>query len=179
MYCPSCGLEDRQLSQYCRTCGTDLRVVRSALDHRDEITPLAMMAREKVVVSPEEKRSRRVRTGVIMSTVGLAATIGTLLMVIATSGRIIPGLITFSPFLGLWLILLFAGLGVMLNGLFFTLPRKQLPGDAADALPQRALDQDRVVNDAAPSRTNELRPATQIPASITEHTTHHLTTSKP
>ena len=26
MYCPSCGSEERQLSQFCRACGTDLRV---------------------------------------------------------------------------------------------------------------------------------------------------------
>src|SRR5437764_1387601 len=31
MYCPSCGSEERQASQYCRACGTDLRPVRIGL----------------------------------------------------------------------------------------------------------------------------------------------------
>jgi len=56
--------------------------------------------------------------------------------------------------------------------------RKELPGSAADALSQRALDMNRVVFEAPPARTNELAPGAQPPASITEHTTHHLTTSK-
>jgi len=28
MFCPGCGAEERQMSQYCRGCGTDLRIVR-------------------------------------------------------------------------------------------------------------------------------------------------------
>src|SRR3982750_2892799 len=38
MYCPSCGSEERQLSQFCRACGTDLRVVRNSLENPDAIT---------------------------------------------------------------------------------------------------------------------------------------------
>jgi len=38
MYCPSCGSEERQLSQFCRACGTDLRVVRNTLERPDAIT---------------------------------------------------------------------------------------------------------------------------------------------
>ena len=69
-------------------------------------------------------------------------------------------------------------MGVIVNGLLFTLPRKELPGDADDALSQRALDMNRGNYEAAPARTNELAPGTHPQASITEHTTHHLTTSK-
>ena len=35
MYCPSCGSEERQLSQFCRACGTDLRIVRNSLESPD------------------------------------------------------------------------------------------------------------------------------------------------
>src|SRR5262245_55083738 len=96
MYCPSCGSEERQLSQFCRACGTDLRIVRTSLERPDEITASAISAREQVaqavadkirevdsgkdlkrvaehvlppfekfLESPEEKRLRRIRAGVI------------------------------------------------------------------------------------------------------------------
>ena len=115
MYCPSCGSEERQLSQYCRACGTDLRIVRGALERPDAITASAVSAREQIgmavadkirqlksakdlekvaedvlpsfekfLESPEEKRLRRIRAGVITAAVGLGASIVTLLMAITT-----------------------------------------------------------------------------------------------
>lgn len=201
MYCPSCGSEERQLSQYCRACGTDLRIVRGALERPDAITASAVSAREQIgmavadkirqmksakdlgkvaedvlpsfekfLESPEEKRLRRMRAGVITSAVGLAISIVTFIVAV-DKGEVFPltgGLITFL-----------IGLGIIVNGLLFTVPRKQLPGDAGDALSQRDLDLNRVAYEIPPARTNELNSAIQSPASITEHTTHHLTTSKP
>ena len=46
MYCPSCGSEERQLSQFCRACGADLRVVRTSLEKADAITGSAVSAPE-------------------------------------------------------------------------------------------------------------------------------------
>lgn len=202
MYCPSCGSEERQLSQYCRACGTDLRIVRGALERPDAITASAVSAREQIgmavadkirqlksakdlekvaedvlpsfekfLESPEEKRLRRIRAGVITAAVGLGASIVTLLMAMDK--------IDLFPLMTPWLITFFVGVGMIVNGLLFTLPRKLLPGDAGDAMSQRALDQNRVAYEIPPARTNELNSAIQSPASITEHTTHHLTTSKP
>ena len=48
MYCPSCGSEERQASQYCRACGTDLRPVRVSLERPDSITASAVSAREDI-----------------------------------------------------------------------------------------------------------------------------------
>lgn len=200
MYCPSCGSEERQLSQYCRACGTDLRIVRGALERPDAITASAVSAREQIgmavadkirqlksakdlekvaedvlpsfekfLESPEEKRLRRIRSGVITAAVGLGISIVTFIVAV-DKGEVFPltgGLITFL-----------IGLGIILNGLLFTVPRKQLPGDVEDAMSQRALDLNRVAYEIPPARTNELNSAIQSPASITEHTTHHLTTSK-
>ncbi|HKR23437.1 MAG TPA: hypothetical protein VJS17_12620 [Pyrinomonadaceae bacterium] len=201
MYCPSCGSEERQLSQYCRACGTDLRIVRGALERPDAITASAVSAREQIgmavadkirqlksakdlekvaedvlpsfekfLESPEEKRLRRIRSGIVTAAVGLGISIVTLIIAI-DKGEVFPltgGLITFL-----------IGLGIIINGLLFTLPRKLLPGDSGDAMSQRALDQNRVAYEIPPARTNELNSAIQSPASITEHTTHHLTSSKP
>lgn len=203
MYCPSCGSEERQLSQYCRACGTDLRIVRTSLERPDAITASAMLAREQIgmavadqirqmksakelnklaetflpafekfLESPAEKRLRRVRAGMITASIGLGATLVSLLMTLVKGDvfpLITPGLVTFL-----------IGLGIIINGLLFTIPRKELPGNAFDAAAQRDLDfgLERATYEAPPARTNELGSATQNPASITEHTTHHLTTSK-
>jgi hypothetical protein len=182
MYCPSCGSEERQLSQFCRACGTDLRIVRNSLENPDAVTQSAISAREQIgmavadkirqmssakdlervaedvlphfekfLESPEEKRLRRIRSGIVTAAIGL---------------------------------------GVIVNGLMFTLPRKSLPGDAYDALSQQVLDSNPNVNrlpyeapapanlPAGANLTNELVPAPRSQSSITEHTTHHLKTSK-
>lgn len=210
MYCPSCGSEERQLSQFCRACGTDLRIVRNSLENPDAVTQSAVSAREhigmavadkirqmstakelervaedvlphfeKFLESPEEKRLRRIRSGIVTSAIGLGASIILLVMAIDKSEilpYITPALITFL-----------VGVGVIVNGLVFTVPRKSLPGDAYDALSQKVLDSGANMNripyeapaaaslPAAANLTNELAPSQP---SITEHTTHHLNTSK-
>ena len=205
MYCPSCGSEERQLSQFCRACGTDLRVVRNSLENPDAITQSAVSAREhigmavadkirqmssakdlekvaedilppfeKFLESPEEKRLRRIRAGVITAAIGLGASIVVLLMALDK--------VDIFPFITPALVTFLVGLGIVLNGLLFTVPRKNLPGNTTDALSQRALDSDlnRALYEApAPGTlTNELAPAAKSPVSVTEHTTHHLNTSK-
>lgn len=204
MYCPSCGSEERQLSQFCRACGTDLRIVRNSLESPDAITQSAVSAREhigmavadkirqmgtakelkkvaeevlphfeKFLESPEERRLRRIRAGVITAAIGLGASIVVVLMAMDK--------IDVLPFITPALVTFLVGIGVIINGLLFTLPKKQLPGDVYDALSQKALDasMNRIPYEMpAPNNlTNELAPAPaprlQAP-SITEHTTHHL-----
>lgn len=206
MYCPSCGSEERQLSQFCRACGTDLRVVRNSLERPDAITASAVSAREQIglaiadqvrqmrsgkdlehvaedvlpsfekfLESPEERRLRRLRAGVITASIGFAFSLAAVLGALADSDFfpfMIPGFITFM-----------IGIGIIINGLLFTLPRKKLPGDTYDALAQQVLDsaQNRARYEAPvpAGLTNELGPGTNPPlVSITEHTTHHLKTSK-
>src|SRR2546430_8593069 len=48
MFCPSCGSEERQATQFCRACGTDLRAVRVTLEQPDSITASAVSAREEI-----------------------------------------------------------------------------------------------------------------------------------
>lgn len=213
MYCPSCGSEERQLSQFCRACGTDLRIVRNSLENPDAVTQSAISAREhigmavadkirqmstakdlekvaedvlphfeKFLESPEEKRLRRIRSGIITAAIGLGATIVLLLMALDK--------IDIFPFITPALITFLIGIGVIVNGLLFTVPRKTLPGDAYDALSQKVLDSGANVNrlpyeppaaanlPTAKNLTNELAPSSRPQPSITEHTTHHLNTSK-
>src|SRR5881296_467067 len=112
MYCPSCGSEERQASQFCRACGTDLRPVRVSLERPDSITASAVSAREdigravadrirgvedayelkkvaedvlpqieKFLESPEEKRMRRIRAGIITGATGLGVALAALLLI--------------------------------------------------------------------------------------------------
>src|SRR5215471_14963706 len=106
MFCPKCGVEDRHPSQFCRGCGTELRIVRTALERPDAVTASASTAREEVgralaakirelegpgdlqaivhaalpmiekfLESPEERRLRQIRDGVITSAAGLGITL--------------------------------------------------------------------------------------------------------
>jgi len=195
MYCPSCGSDERQPSQYCRVCGTDLRAVRLSLEQPDSITASAISARqqislaiadrirqvqkakdlehiaedvlpqiEKFLESPEERRLRRIRAGLITTAIGLGATIGAFMLALNKSDMI--------PLIAPMLVLFLVGVGVLINGLWFTLPRKQLPEPDWENPPQ---EQSELVQ--RPTTQNMSLPASyqSLPASsVTEHTTQHL-----
>jgi hypothetical protein len=209
MYCPTCGSEERQLSQYCRACGTDLRVVRIGLERPDSITASAVSARDRIstaiaekirettsardlhrvaedvlpeiakfLESPEEKRLRRTRSGVVVASMGLGAAIIFFLLTLAQEA--------FMPLVGLGTVVLFIGLGIIVNGLVFTVPRKELPDHSKERQSQGVLDsQTKHLDDSlrptlTETSTNELNPAgpaTAMP-SVTEHTTHQLKKSR-
>jgi len=197
MFCPSCASEERQPNQYCRACGTDLRSVRVALERPDEITASAVSARdeigraiaakiketqstrelkqvaedvlpqiEKFLESPEEKRLRRVRSGVVTASVGLGATLLLVLLSLQSHG---DGL----AMAGAGIIVFLIGLGIILNGLQFTVARKSVPDNSSEALTQKALDQSNI---PSVQSIAELAPADGLPlsSSVTEHTTYRL-----
>ena len=209
MFCPGCGSEERQASQYCRACGTDLRVVRVSLERPDSITASAVSAREdigravaerirevedarelkrvaedvlpqieKFLESYEEKRLRRMRAGVVVSSIGFGFTILMLLMTSVARAADVEGFVGGA---GLGIVTFCLGLGLLLNALLFTRPRKDLKDHSADARAQNLLD----AGYAAPQvRSSSESPLFRSPttsnlsntagASITEHTTHHL-----
>jgi Domain of unknown function (DUF6249) len=190
MYCPSCGSEERQATQFCRACGIDLRLVRSTLERPDSITASAVGAREEIgrafaeriretqtsrdlkrvaenvlphiekfLESPAEKRLRRMRAGVILAAVGLGITLAGVF-----EGGAFP--------LGGGLIVFLIGLGILINGLLFTVPGKKILDRSAEAAAQNALDGAQV------GSTSELDQSPGIAdlsvSSVTEHTTHQL-----
>ena len=198
MYCPSCGSEERQRSQFCRTCGTDLRSVRITLETPDAITASAVSAREQIsrvmtekiaqmesaedlaevaeevlpqiekfLESPEERRLRRVRAGVIIAAVGLGATIITFFMAMVKSD--------IFPLLGLSLITFLIGLGFIINGLVFTLPQKELRKRLPRPTEPQPLDQLSEARSVPGSSVGRSLSA----GSVTEHTTQHLGQKQP
>lgn len=48
MFCPNCGIQDTNRSQYCRACGAELNNVRTALERPDPLTGAGISAREEI-----------------------------------------------------------------------------------------------------------------------------------
>lgn len=201
MFCPGCGLEEINANQFCRACGADMRVVRTALEKPDTITASAESAREEIgraiaakirgtnsakelavvadsvlpeiekfLESPAEKRMRRIRTGTIISFIGLGVTLGLTVAGIAVKKE---EEMFFLAALGV--VCFFIGLSFLVNGLLFTVPKKSLEDKSEEADNQRALD---VANNQT---TNELvLPENKsLFSSVTENTTKHLKEKQP
>ena len=199
MFCPNCGSEERQVSQFCRACGADLRAVRATLEKPDAITASAVSARdeigraiadrireletgkdlskvaedvlpkiEKFLESPQQRRLRGIREGVVTSAIGLGATLFFFLMGLAQKDSL------FLTGLGVTAFLI--GLGLIVNALLFTVPKQYVPDHSLDI-------RHRDLIEGAPDRAilvkSELSTAEPLtpPPSVTEQTTHHLTDS--
>lgn len=198
MFCPNCGVKEDQLIQFCRSCGTDLRGVRDHLAQPDLTTASIASAREeiaraaaakikdgqwwqvgaivpeveKLFESPEERRLRllradeqqrlrRVRAGVITSAVGL----GTTVLVILLSMFKPDALVLLGP----TLLTLLIGLGVVINGLLFTIPKK-----ISSARPPNLPDDSTSNGAETQGDLSSARPSFLQPF-VTEQTTRNLT----
>ena len=115
---------------------------------------------EKFLESPEEKRLRRLRTGTIISSVGLGVTFAFKVM------ALLLGNLDVLFLAGLGMITFFIGLSFIINAWLFTVPQKNLPDKSDDAQRQRELD----------ANTSELilPESKDIFSSVTEHTTRQL-----
>ena len=199
MFCPSCGSEERQASQYCRACGTDLRSVRMSLERPDSITASAVSAREEIsravaqkirevqdarelkkvaedvlpeiekfLESPEEKRLRRMRAGVVIASIGAGLTI---MMALMGSIAVAGDLQGFMGGAGGGIILFCLGVGLLINAMLFTRPRTRVKDQSADAQTQDAVDAGYNPPQLRSPTTSNLAPPA---GSVTENTTLHL-----
>ncbi len=134
---------------------------------------------EKFLESPEEKRLRRIRAGVVTAAIGLGATLLIFLMSIEAHDLI--------PFISLGLITFLIGFGFVLNGLVFTIPRKKIDDRSDEAQAQKeleaAMQSASAVNQLSPfaQSTNDPGASTDriiSQPSVTEHTTHQLKQNK-
>jgi hypothetical protein len=208
MFCPTCGSEERQASQFCRACGVDLRAVRLSLERPDSATSTAVSAREEIgravaekiravegatelkiiadsvlpqvekfLESPGERRLRRMRAGVIISSIGLGASIFMGLMAAVTNSADVEGFVAGA---GAGVLVFFIGLGVLLNALLFTRPRNT-PEDLSakldslnvrdpDYMPPQSISAGNSLPNRSPTTSNLIKARD----SVTEHTTLHL-----
>lgn len=168
MYCPSCGSEEREATQFCRACGTDLRAVRITLERPDSITASAVSAREEIgramadkirevgdvrdlkrVVEDvlpkiekflESSEEKRLRR-VRAGVIVAASGLGTGLLGLALA-LALSGADAESALgiIGLGAIAFAVGLALVLNGVVFTRPRKGLEDLSSEARSQNLLD---------------------------------------
>jgi hypothetical protein len=194
MFCPSCGLEERQPNQFCRACGIELRAVRTALATPDNITVSAASARDEIGrafaakireinsakdlkkvaedVLPEiekflESPHEKRQRGLREGLFWTCIGIGMVFGFILARTLIGDNGIFF--FVGFGVVAFFIGLSSILNALLFTIPKKTLSDKSIDAQNQRELDAGKTGMD----ETSAPQPS-QLFTSVTEQTTHHL-----
>ncbi len=155
--------------------------IREVEDSRDlkRVAEDVLPQIEKFLESYEEKRLRRVRAGVIVAASGFGTGILGLIMSAVLRGQDAESALIV---VGLGAIAFAIGLGLVLNGMLFTRPRKGLEDRSSDARSQNLLDagyapqQLRSSGEAPPTfrspTTSNLSQTTG--SSVTEHTTHHL-----
>src|SRR5438876_5609726 len=168
MFCPSCGSEEHQASQFCRACGTDLRVVRMGLERPDSITESAISAREEIgravaekIREMEDARYMRRFAQYVLPKVDkflespeekrlrrlragtITALIGLAVGILALLLFPIVHKDEAEIFLGwmltLALITFATGLGLLINGLLFSRARKTVEDRSSEARIQNAL----------------------------------------
>jgi len=136
----------------------DLEKARDLKKVAEEVLPEI----EKFLESPQERRLRGIRTGIVTSAAGLGGTVFFLVW----------GLFARDMFflMGLGITAFLIGVGLILNALLFTVPKQYAP-DLSD-LEQRNF---RAELDRIPKK-RELRSGEHSgqPPSVTEQTTHHL-----
>lgn len=188
MYCPTCGSEERQASQFCRACGVDLRAVRITLERPDSITASAVSARDEIGRALGD-RIRTVKDAAELKIVADSVLpevekflespeerrlrrvrAGTIIAMIGLGAGIL-GLILSASLKGedleaaFWIgglgITAFTlGIGFILNGLLFTKPRKALDDRSPDAKIQDLIDSAYTPPQARSGETPALRSPT-------------------
>lgn len=182
MFCPQCGSTQPDELNFCKSCGANLNSVRTALEKpatteefdwkRTWVAEAMMTQAEKDRrrgMTPEDKRRREIKAGVITASSGVALTL--VLSAImegiiaggAASGVAIPIL---SRLWIVGLIPIFVGFALIVNGVFISPRGKDTSdntGPSMDPTP---------VEFAPPAETNHL-PDGQ-PFSVTDETTRHL-----
>jgi hypothetical protein len=202
MFCPSCGSEERQATQFCRACGTDLRAVRLSLERPDSITASAVSARDEIgravahkirevedagelkkvaedVLPQIEKflesyEEKRLRR-VRAGVITAASGLGAAIFMILMSAFVRgPDAETFLGLSGMGFTAFLIGLGLIINALFFTKPRALIDDHSPDARSQNLLDGGYAPPQLKAQTTSNL----SQPDSVTEQTTLHLKTDR-
>lgn len=203
MFCPGCGIEEKQFNQFCRACGTDLRPARAVLEMPDIITASAETAREeigrafavKIRDAQTAKDLKIVAENVLPQIEKFLESpaekrlrrmrVGTLIAGIGLGTAIAFTILTvfvnekdIFMVAGLGLITFFIGLSFIINGLLLTVPKKDVSDKSSEADSQRELDTH--INQLS-ATTNELvlPESNQVFSSVTEETTRHLKEKQP
>jgi hypothetical protein len=199
MYCPSCGSEDQHSKQFCRSCGTDLRPLRAALETPDGITASAISARDEIGRAFAQK-IRETKDAVGMKIVAedvlpqiekflespeerrlRRIRLGSLISFIGLGVAIVFSIIAsirdseLFVLAGFGAVAFCIGLSFIVNGMLFTVPKRFLPAAKTGKQENPPRPQFNQVE------TNELvlPESNQVFTSVVEETTQHLTEKQP
>ena len=137
MFCPQCGTSQSEELKFCKSCGANLYAVRQAVTTRGAGEKIdwnktwvaeMLLSRDELkrrqierdmYPSPEEKRYKEIKAGVITSCVGIAAMIFlyVLMQGIILGGRISPTAVEILS--RVWVagvVPFFVGIGLLING---------------------------------------------------------------
>jgi len=182
MFCPQCGSTQPDELNFCKACGANLSLVRTALEKptaaeefdwkRTWVAEAMMTQAEKDRrrgMTPGDKRRREIKAGVITASTGVALTLvlAAIMDGIIIGGRVSPAAIAILS--RLWivgLIPIFVGLALIVNGVFIS-PRGKHTADNMPSSPDPAP-----AEFAPPAETNQLSGGQ--PFSVIDETTRHL-----
>ena len=181
MFCPQCGAQADPGIKYCKQCGQGLNRIRGVMSRGGASSTwqdawqenLLEEHRKKRQKTPEEKRYEEIKAGVIITSVGLAATIFLFFLMNAVAANEPHDAAILRAVWLAGLVPTFIGLGILFNGVVISkriveLKRQQ---EVSDQLPQplfSAVETGRVAQlpEPAAQSVNDY--------SVTEHTTARL-----
>ncbi|HVF46399.1 MAG TPA: hypothetical protein VNA17_02415 [Pyrinomonadaceae bacterium] len=192
MLCPQCGLTQADELNFCKSCGANLHALRRVLATREQDEKFdwskswvaeMFMSSEEVVkrqaeierlqgTTPEAKRLREIKAGIITGSVGIGLMI---LLFVLMGGIIASGRVSDASaeiLSRIWIvgvIPLFVGVALIINGVFISKRDKDSPGATLSDGPAQLGPEPEVF--LPPADTNELFPAG---FSVTDETTRHL-----
>jgi hypothetical protein len=187
MYCPQCGSQQSEELKFCKLCGANLQAVLQVMATREtgekfdwSKTWVAEMFLSGVEldrqrgITPEMKRYKEIKAGVVTGCVGIGAAIFlyVLMQGIILSGNVSPGVAEILS--RLWVagvIPLFVGIALVINGLVVSKRLIEIAGQEPQQSGSNILERDTEPHSLRPSGPSELIPSD---FSVTEETTKHL-----
>jgi hypothetical protein len=193
MFCPQCGSTQSDELKFCKSCGANLHALRQVMATRDAegkfdwsktwVADMFMSVGEDGSsrvsqvdpgMTPEMKRQREIKAGVITASVGIGLMI---LLFVLMTGIIAGGRVSDAAaeiLSRLWIvgvIPFMVGAALIFNGMFVGRNTKQL-ASARETPNTKELSSDPVENYLPPADTNDL--GTGGPFSVTDETTRQL-----
>ena len=194
MFCPQCGSTQSDDLKFCKACGANLEALRQVMATRENADKFdwsktwvaeMLMSGEGALkhqarierlqgLSPEEKRLREIKAGVITASVGLGLMIFLFVLMggIIASGRVSDAAAEILS--RLWIVgvlPLLIGLAVLFNGMFVSKRGVGLGAHETDT-GTKELDAPQAGNYLSPADTSDL--VSSVPFSVTDRTTRHL-----
>lgn len=194
MFCPQCGSTQSDELKFCKSCGANLQALRQIMATRETddkfdwsktwLAEMFMTGEDAVKkqaeierlqgITPEVKRRREIKAGVITASVG----IGLMILLFALMGGIVAsGRVSDAAaaiLTRLWVVgvlPLLVGGALVFNGMFVSKRGASLK--AGDTAPDtKDLDAPSTPHYLSPAHTNDLE--SRVPFSVTDGTTRHL-----